>query len=49
MTLVAPLALAFSTRLRALCLQEGVSLADGSEIEESGSGWDTPEGWAAHA
>jgi hypothetical protein len=26
----------------------GWSFADGSEIEESGNGWDTPEGWAAN-
>jgi len=27
----------------------GWEFADGSEIEESGNGWDTPEGWAANA
>lgn len=27
----------------------GWTFADGSEIEESGNGWDTPEGWAANA
>jgi hypothetical protein len=26
----------------------GWFFADGSEIEESGNGWDTPEGWAAN-
>lgn len=26
----------------------GWEFADGSEIEESGNGWDTPEGWAAN-
>ena len=26
----------------------GWEFADGSEIEENGSGWDTPEGWAAN-
>jgi len=25
----------------------GWTFADGSEIEECGGGWDTPEGWAA--
>lgn len=27
----------------------GWTFSDGSEIEESGNGWDTPEGWAANA
>jgi hypothetical protein len=27
----------------------GWTFADGSEIEECGGGWDTPEGWAAAA
>lgn len=27
----------------------GWAFADGSEIEECGGGWDTPEGWAANA
>jgi hypothetical protein len=26
----------------------GWSFADGSQIEESGNGWDTPEGWEAN-
>ncbi len=26
----------------------GWEFSDGSEIEESGNGWDTPEGWAAN-
>jgi hypothetical protein len=26
----------------------GWEFSDGSEIEESGGGWDTPEGWAAN-
>ena len=27
----------------------GWEFADGSEIEECGGGWDTPEGWSANA
>ena len=27
----------------------GFVFADGSEVEESGGGWDTPEGWAEAA
>lgn len=27
----------------------GWTFGDGSEIEENGNGWDTPEGWAANA
>jgi len=27
----------------------GFSFADGSEIQECGGGWDTPEGWEANA
>jgi hypothetical protein len=26
----------------------GWEFADGSEIQQSGNGWDTPEGWAAN-
>ena len=27
----------------------GWTFVDGSEIEDHGGGWDTPEGWAANA